>query len=197
MARAVLIVALAFASGCAHYVGDARPIDEARVDDGWIRAAPTPTVHQRNLADCGAAALAMIAGRWQLALTLDDAARALPPPGRTGVRLNDLRAAATQQGLEAYAIVADQAVLRHELEAGRPVIVGLLRPLGGGKASSHFEVVIALERPSPDGPGPEVVTIDPGSGWQVRSWASFESEWKPAGRPALVVLGPAGPTAMR
>lgn len=187
-----LLVALAFVSACAHYVGDAKPIDEARVDDGWIRAAPTPTVHQRNLADCGAAALAMVAGRWQLALSLDDAVRSLPPPGRRGVRLKDLRAAATAAGLEAYAIAADQTVLRHELEAGRPVIVGLLRPLGGGKASSHFEVVIAM-RTEPTADAPELVTIDPGSGWQVRSWTSFESEWKPAGRPALVVLGPADP----
>ncbi len=122
MARALVVLMLALASGCAHYVGGAKPIEESRVDDGWIRAAPTPTVHQRNLADCGAAALAMVAGRWQLALTLEDAARALPPPGRVGVRLKDLREAATSKGLEAYAIAADQSVLRHELAAGRPVI---------------------------------------------------------------------------
>ncbi|MFO0744233.1 MAG: hypothetical protein U1F43_00975 [Myxococcota bacterium] len=52
---------------------------------------------------------------------------------------------------------------------------------------SHFEVVVALR---PSATGDEVVTIDPGRGWPVRRWADLDAEWEPAGRPALVVVGP-------
>lgn len=191
--RFCLILAVLL-GGCATYGGGAEPIAEATLvaDDGWLKAAPTPTILQRNLADCGAAALAMVAGRWQRPLSLDEAAALLPPPGRDGVRLRDLRDAAQKHGLSAFAVAADLEVLRHELGLGRPVILGLLRPMSRGKASSHFEVVIAL-RPSERDPRPEpvteVVTLDPGHGAQVRTWAELEREWKPAGRPALVVVG--------
>ncbi len=186
---------------CATYTGGAEAIAPAQVQarDGWIAAAPTPTVKQRNLTDCGAATLAMVAGSWQVVLTLDEAAGHLPPPGKDGVRLVDLREGAVSVKLVAFAIAGDLAVLERELAAGRPVVVGLKRPYGKDKILSHYEVVIALRKavPSTTGGKPknqvEIVTIDPGSptssGWQVRTWSEFEREWKPAGRPALVVLG--------
>jgi len=184
-------------SGCATYTGGAEAIMPAQVQasDGWIAAAPTPTVKQRNITDCGAATLAMVAGSWHVALTLDEAAGHLPPPGKDGVRLVDLREGAVAVRLVAFAIAADLAVLERELGAGRPVVVGLKRPYGKDKILSHFEVVIAM-RKKPNTKGKEqveIVTIDPGSetasGWQVRTWPELEREWKPAGRPALVVVG--------
>ncbi len=193
--KLVIIIALSIVvTGCATYKGGAEPIADSAYDqrDGWIVAATTPTVLQRNLTDCGAAALAMVAGRWNQPLTLDEAAALLPPPGKEGVRLRDLRDGAKRHGLEAFAIAADLKVLRHELEQGRPVVLGLLRPMSRGKASSHFEVVIALRTKDADPrqkPVTEVVTIDPGFGTQVRTWAELEREWKPAGRPALVIIG--------
>lgn len=191
------VACLALASGCATYTGGAEAIAPAQVQarDGWIAAAPTPTVKQRNIADCGAAVLAMIAGSWRVPLTLEEAANALPPPTKDGVRLADLRAGATAVRLVAFAIAGDLGVLRRELTAGRPVVVGLQRPYGEDKILSHFEVVVALRekavKPDRD---IEIVTIDPGaagSGWQVRTWAELEREWKPAGKPALVVVGTA------
>ncbi|MFO0745101.1 MAG: cysteine peptidase family C39 domain-containing protein [Myxococcota bacterium] len=183
----------AAASGCAHYVGRAKPIAASAVDAhaGWVVAAPTPTVRQRGLSDCGLAALAMVAGRWGMPLTLEEAGRGVPAPTSAGLRLADLRDAARARGLTAFAIQADRATLLHELGLGRPVIVGLLRPYSARKAISHYEVVVAM-RPD-DG---SVATIDPageGDGaWLTRRWSDLEAEWKPAGRPALVVLGPAG-----
>jgi ABC-type bacteriocin/lantibiotic exporter with double-glycine peptidase domain len=177
------------ASACAHYSGGARQIEPGQVahQPGWVSAAPTPTVRQRGNADCGLAALAMVAGRWHVALTLDEAQRAVAAPTPRGVKLGELRKAARAKGLQAFAVAGDEAMLEHEVRAGRPVIVGLLRPYGRDRALSHYEVVVAL-RASAD--GRQVVTIDPAGGWQVRNWTDLDAEWKPAGRPALVVLGP-------
>jgi ABC-type bacteriocin/lantibiotic exporter with double-glycine peptidase domain len=199
--RSLLALAVAcVVAACASYTGGARPIDPSRVshDPSWVTAAPTPTVHQRGLADCGPAALAMVAGRWNVALTPDQARHAMPAPTASGVKLGDLRQAARAHGLMAFAVSGDMSVLEHEIRAGRPVIVGLLRPYGRDRALSHYEVVVAL-RAAPDSNGDrEIVTIDPAGGWQVRKWKDLDAEWKPAGRPALVVLGPAaGATASK
>jgi ABC-type bacteriocin/lantibiotic exporter with double-glycine peptidase domain len=181
-ARAV-VIAILVASGCTTYAGGARPIDPSRVasEPGWIKAAPTPDIRQRSLLDCGAAALAMVAGRWHIELAIDDPA--IAAPAKNGVRLGDLRSAARAHGLIAFAIRADHATLDHELRAGRPIIVGLLRPYSRTEAVSHYEVVVAMR-------GDEIVTLDPAAGWRVRTWASLDAEWRAAKYPALVVLGP-------
>lgn len=130
----------------------------------------------------------MVAKRWDVDIKVDDPA--IAKPSKNGVSLGDLRSAARAKGLVAYAIKADRATLDHELRAARPVIVGLLRPYSRAKATSHYEVVVAMR-------GDEIVTLDPAAGWRVRTWASLEAEWRPAAYPALVVLGPAPVTVTR
>jgi ABC-type bacteriocin/lantibiotic exporter with double-glycine peptidase domain len=181
-ARAIAITALV-ATGCVTYSGGARPFDPSRVggEPGWIAAAPTPEIRQSGQFDCGAAALAMVAGRWKVQISVGSSI--VPAPSKTGIALGNLRSAARHYGLDAYAIKADYAILAHELRAGRPVIVGLLRPYSRNKATSHYEVVIAMR-------GDEVVTLDPAAGWRVRTRAALDAEWRPAQYPALVVLGP-------
>jgi ABC-type bacteriocin/lantibiotic exporter with double-glycine peptidase domain len=181
-ARAVA-VAILVASGCVSYSGGAQPIDASRIisEPGWIKAAPTPDIRQRTRLDCGAAALAMVAGRWHVQIATTDTA--IAAPGKNGVRLGDLRSAAKAHGLISFAITADRATLDHELRAGRPIIVGLLRPYSRTEAVSHYEVVVATR-------GDKIVTLDPAAGLRVRTWASFDAEWRAAKRPALVVLGP-------
>src|SRR5690606_15448397 len=116
-----------------------------------------------------------------------EAVALLPPPGPLGSRLRDLRDAARAHGLVAFAIEGDQATLLHELRAGRPVIIGLLLPFSRGKALSHYEVVVAATATAD-----RFVTIDPArAAWRQRTWEALEAEWKPVGRPTLVVLGPA------
>jgi ABC-type bacteriocin/lantibiotic exporter with double-glycine peptidase domain len=178
----VLAVAMAVTGGCATYAGSARPIEPSRLttEPGWI-TAPTPELRQRTLLDCGATALAMVAGRWRVHIAPDDPA--IAAPHKNGIRLGDLRSAARAHGLVAFAVKADRATLEHELRATRPVIVGLLRPYSRTKAVSHYEVVVAMR-------GDELVTLDPAAGYRVRTWAAFEAEWLPAAYPALVVLGP-------
>jgi ABC-type bacteriocin/lantibiotic exporter with double-glycine peptidase domain len=181
------VVALAFAiasvAGCAvPYSGAARPIAATSIvaADGWL-LAPVPEVRQRAENDCGPAALAMVAARWDRAVDLDELTRASAPTEH-GTRLGTLRDVARAHGLRAFAIAGDRALLEHELSRGRPVIVGLVRP-HGRMVQTHFEVVVALH---PDG---RVATVDPGAGWQVRPWAGLEAEWAPGGHPAMVVVG--------
>ncbi|MBI5066892.1 MAG: hypothetical protein HZB56_01530 [Deltaproteobacteria bacterium] len=187
-------LALAGLAACATAGGRSRTFDATRLEaePGWVQAAPTPAVRQQGASDCGAAALAMIAGRWQVPLSLDDAAAALPEVAPQGTRLGDLRDLARTQGLQAFAIAADRQTLLHELGAGRPVIVGLHVPAGSGRALRHYEVLVAAH-PVED----RFVTLDPGSGWRVRSWSELEAEWLPAGHPALVVVGRDGGAAPR
>lgn len=179
-----LIIAAAVAACAPGYVGDARRIAPERVtaDEGWT-VAPAPAVRQQRAADCGAAALAMVAARWQAALDIDVITERTPAlPG--GHKLGDLRDVARLAGLRAFAIKADRKTLAYELAAGRPVVVGLFRPYDDRRARSHYEVVVGLHA---DG---RVATIDPADArWHVRSWEGLLAEWEPAGRPALVVLG--------
>lgn len=185
--RPTILVAIVYAiaiacTGCASYAGGARPIDPSRLrEPGWITTGPMHVIRQRGPLDCGAAALAMVAARWHVTVTGDDPA--FPRPSTNGLRLGDLRTVARGHGLVAFAIAADRATLDHELRAGRPVIVGLLRPYTRREAMSHYEVVVAQR-------GDEIVTLDPAAGWRVRSWAALDAEWRLAAYPALVVLGP-------
>jgi ABC-type bacteriocin/lantibiotic exporter with double-glycine peptidase domain len=190
--RLRLLVALAGVAGCVSYSGGARPVDPARVNEpGWIVAGVTRETRQQGSYDCGAASLAMVASRWNVPLSLAGATAGLPKPTDQGVPLGDLRDLARARGLTAFAIAGDQATLVHELRAGRPVIVGLHLPYGGKRVFSHYEVIVAVH------PGEaRFVTIDPASGWRSRTWAELDAEWKPAGRPTLVVLGRANYAAV-
>ncbi len=181
---AVVAAATLFAlSACTRYGQGARPIDPGLLatEPGWIVAAPTPEIRQRSQLQCGQAALAMVAGRWLVAMTLDDALAVAPPTHDLAV--SDLNVAARASGLEAYSVADDPDILEFELRAHRPVIVGLMRRVGG-RTLRHYEVVVAL-RPSTR----QVVTIDPAGGWRVRHVEELDAEWSAAGRVALVVVG--------
>jgi hypothetical protein len=133
----------------------------------------------------------MMAGHWGVPLSLDAAVRALEAAGTksadtggSGARLGDLRDLARTMGLKAFAIAGERSTLSHELRAGRPVIVGLHLPGSPGQVRSHYEVVVGAH--PADG---HFVTVDPASGWRVWDWPSLDDAWRPAGRPALVVVG--------
>jgi len=179
--RALAIAALAAGCVALPYTGGARPAD-AVLDASWLRAAPTPAIRQAHESDCGLAALAMIAGAWGQAWPLDQLERELPP-GPHGTRLAALRDLARRRGLDAHAIRATAADLRHELAAGRPVVLGLVLPHERETRLAHYEVAIAMS--TRDG---SVITIDPATGRRLRrSPSTLDAEWQPAGYPALVV----------
>lgn len=182
---ALFVIALLGATGCQlSYTGGAKPVAPSQLGSEWYRAASTPVVRQHQQTDCGLAALAMVAGAWGHQWSVEDLNQQLPVTDR-GVKLGALRDLARTRGLEAFAIKATPRDLERELAQGRPVLLGLLLPFERKRATSHYEVAIAI-RPS-DG---TVVTIDPASGqWRQRTKQVLESEWKPAGYAALVVVG--------
>lgn len=164
------------------YRGGARAVQPTQLDDSWYRAAPTPVVVQKQMADCGLAALAMVAGAWGRHWSLDDLSHRVPP-GKHGIKLGHLRDLARSRGLEAYAIKANRTDLQTELSAGRPVLLGLMLPHDRKRNRSHFEVAIAMNK----GDG-TIITIDPATGeWMRRTPAVLDVEWKAAGYAALVV----------
>lgn len=182
-ARVVALLGL-LASCAVPYRGGARAVHPTQLGPGWLTAAETPVVKQKQQADCGLAALAMVAGAWGRQWTVDDLAKHVPP-GRYGIKLGVLRDLARQAGLEAFAIKAHRDDLNHELVQGRPVLLGLVLPHDRKSNRSHYEVAIALD--TRDG---TIVTIDPATGeWMRRSPKVLDIEWKAAGYAALVVTG--------
>lgn len=184
--RSALVVALLglFASCAVPYRGGARAVHPTQLGPGWLTAAETPVVKQKQQADCGLAALAMVAGAWGRQWTVDGLAKRVPP-GKHGIKLGVLRDLARQEGLEAFAIKASRDDLKNELAKGRPVLLGLMLPHDRKSNRSHYEVAIALS--TQDG---TVVTIDPATGeWMRRSPKVLDIEWKAAGYAALVVTG--------
>jgi ABC-type bacteriocin/lantibiotic exporter with double-glycine peptidase domain len=178
------VLATASAAGCIAHDPAATPVQHpADLDAGWVRAAPTPIVTQRDDNDCGAAALAMVAGAWGRRWTLAVVEQTLHPTD-AGLRLGALRDYARAAGLDAYAIRATRDDLDHELAAGRPVLLGLIEPVDRKRNRSHYEVAVAT-----DPRDHAVVTIDPATGeLQRRSAAALDREWKTAGYAALVVI---------
>jgi hypothetical protein len=73
----------------------------------------------------------------------------------------------------------------HELQNGRPVIVGMAKPTALQHAVSHFEVVVGMNAGSH-----RVATFDPAAGWRQNSLIDFMTEWQSTGRVLLVVMPP-------
>src|ERR1043165_1218527 len=57
------------------YRGGARAVQPTQLDNAtWYQAAETPVVLQKQMTDCGLAALAMVAGAWGRHWSIDDLA---------------------------------------------------------------------------------------------------------------------------
>jgi ABC-type bacteriocin/lantibiotic exporter with double-glycine peptidase domain len=191
--RSACVVALVgLMAACAMpYKGGARAVHPTQLGNGWLQAADTPVVKQKHQADCGLAALAMVAGAWGRTWTLDDLVHRVPP-GKHGIKLGVLRDLARERGLDAYAIKATRDDLKNELAKGRPVMLGLMLPHDRKSNRSHFEVAIAMN--TQDG---TIITIDPATGeWMRRSPKVLDIEWKAAGYAALVVTGDKASTSV-
>src|SRR5205085_11499591 len=100
-----LVLAAALCACQLPYTGGARPVQPTQRDASWLRAAPTPVVMQKQEADCGLAAIAMIAGAWGRHWSVDDLTHRLHPTEQ-GVRLGALRDIARDRGLDAFALRA-------------------------------------------------------------------------------------------
>jgi ABC-type bacteriocin/lantibiotic exporter with double-glycine peptidase domain len=171
------------ASGC--YVGSARtatPADLAPQDDSWNMVDGVPPVRQLGRQDCGAAALGMVLGYWQLPVTREEISAANPPAPDRGIRATALRDFARGHGLHAFLIEGELADLNRELARYRPVLVGVMKRYGG-RVYPHYEVVIGVSQRMQ-----RVLTLDPAHGVRVNSREGFVAEWTAAGRLTLIIF---------
>lgn len=179
--------ALALLTGCS-YLGTARGFDadEFGHDPNWVAVEGVPEIRQESAEDCGAAALAMVLQRWGVREDRE-AVLAACPPVRGGIRAADLRAHARSKGLSAYLFHGRVEDFERELNLGRPLIVGMVKPHVRGRRH-HYEVVVAWHPRKRI-----VVTLDPAAGWRQNELEGFLEEWESAGRLTLLVFeGPEG-----
>lgn len=154
---------------------------------GWVRLDDVKLVRQKGIKDCGSAALSTVLGYHQPdgPAALDRAAidTALREEAGLGLSAGQLRDYARSHGFDAFVIQGVFDDLAHEVEAGRPVIVGMHKPISSGEALAHYEVFVGYH-PDRD----EVLTLDPARGLRQFPVDGFMQEWKSAGFVALVVM---------
>jgi ABC-type bacteriocin/lantibiotic exporter with double-glycine peptidase domain len=179
---ATAALALALSTGC--YRGSARTISPAAIhaDGGWLLVRGVPFLPQTGDEDCGAAALAMVLRYWNVATSPAEVAGAHPQSRGRGLRAGELRDFARGRGVDAFVVHGEPGDLRHELERGRPLIVGLAKPYTG-RTLAHYEVLIGLHRD-----GRRVLTLDPAQGWRENTLEGFAAEWGAARQLLLVVF---------
>jgi ABC-type bacteriocin/lantibiotic exporter with double-glycine peptidase domain len=183
--RIALLLACCLGSACASagYTGAARDLKPhvLRSEPGWIAVDQVPLMRQHHLHDCGPTALAMVLSYWYPSVP----AKRFTPAEKTDRRLSagELRDRAREHGLSAFVVEGTFEDIVHELQSKRPVIVGTVKPIGGGKGVSHYEVVVGIHPKSR-----RIATLDPAAGWRQNSLDEFLKEWAPSGRLLLVVL---------
>lgn len=180
---------LAGALGCASYQGTARDVSEQALlaDAGWHRVLDVELVRQRDSKDCGSAALSTVLRYWKpdggRAVDREGIEGALRRDPSEGLTAGELRDYARQSGFSAYVIEGAFGDLQHEVDRGRPVIVGVHKPVSSGEALRHYEVFIGYH--------PEtrhVLTLDPANGLRQNGFEGFSEEWQQAGNVMLVVM---------
>lgn len=177
----MLLASVLGLSGC--YTGSARDVspDRLRSDPGWSLVERVPFVRQNHGRDCGAAALAMVLGYWQVSVTADEIAAKFPEDAE-GLRAGHLRDHARERGFEAYLFSGDFRDLAAEVGRGRPVVVGMAKPYRT-KTLAHYEVVVGVHRDKK-----LLLTLDPANGWRENSFEGFAREWVPTKQVTLVVF---------
>ncbi|HEY0707664.1 MAG TPA: cysteine peptidase family C39 domain-containing protein [Polyangia bacterium] len=153
----------------------------AVADPGWATVPKLDFVPQTGRADCGAAALAMVLGRWGRDSNPESMrARTGPIDDRAGLKAGLLRSIVRAEGLNAYLISGTFDDLAREVERGHPVLVGVLRQVGT-RGYPHYVVVTGVNRDQR-----RVLTADPAEGWKEQPFDDFEARWRFARNLALV-----------
>jgi predicted double-glycine peptidase len=176
----IAVVAL-LACSCSAYMGGATTLQQKDLQDepGWVAVHGVQPLRQKDDHDCGPTALSMVVNFWQ-----PERAREPMPnlPLDRQASAGELRDAARRRGLSAFVVEGEPEDLVHELEQGRPVIVGVAKPTTQD-AVAHYEVVVGVHRASK-----RVATYDPAAGIRQNTFIGFLMEWQAAGRVLLVVM---------
>jgi len=143
---------------------------------------------------CGPGSLAVVLNALGDPVSEDELAASIPVTSRGRVLSVDLLLAARQRGLEADLVPGTEALLREEIEAGRPAILmlRLLNLPGRGRDIFHYVVVDGID------PGKGLFRFQFGDG--KARWATMarlDGAWKGAGRALLRVRAPEAFAEMR
>ena len=180
--RTFLAFVALLTSACSAYMGSATTLSPQtlREEPGWISVRGVQPLQQKDAYDCGPTALHMVLNYWQP----ERASQGVPElPLDRQASTAELRDAARRRGLSAFVVEGEPEDIVHELEAGRPVIVGVAKRTVGNNAVTHYEVVVGMHRASR-----RVATYDPAAGIRQNSFGGFLMEWHAAGRVLLVVM---------
>jgi ABC-type bacteriocin/lantibiotic exporter with double-glycine peptidase domain len=167
--------------GCNAYTGGARDVTPNiwKYERGWVAVDNVPLFKQQGELDCGPTALAMVLAYWKVGEPTEE--RWQPGADDTRASAGELRDHARSLGLAAFVVEGGLEDIKHELSAGRPVIVGVAKPTVEGDVA-HYEVVVGLHPESK-----RIATLDPAAGWRQNSLEGFLREWIPTGRVLLIV----------
>lgn len=150
---------------------------------GWVVVPGMKLVRAETEADCGAAALKMVLARWTPDADDKDVNQALGAvDSHNGYRAGMLRNVARARGLDAFVIEGKISDLVHEVQLGRPVIVGVVTTRLG-HAYAHYQVVAGA-----DATGRRLLIADPRGVWTQVGADELLEEWRPTGHVAVVVL---------
>lgn len=183
------LLALGAGSGCASYKGASREVSAATLTEqpGWVRLERVELVRQKGTKDCGSAALSTVLGyhapHGPAALRREAIDASLREEPGQGLSAGQLRDYARSQGFDAFVIKGTLADLTHEVDAGRPVIVGVHKPLSSNEVLAHYEVFVGYHPERR-----EVLTLDPARGLRRFDEPGFLEEWEAAGLVAIVVM---------
>jgi predicted double-glycine peptidase len=176
------------ACSCSTYLGGATtlPQKDLQEEPGWVAVRGVQPLRQKDDHDCGPTALSMVLNYWQPERAREPLANL---PAERQASAGELRDAARSRGLSAFVVEGEPEDLVHELEQGRPVIVGVAKPTTQD-AVAHYEVVVGMHRASR-----RVATYDPAAGVRQNTFSGFLMEWQAAGRVLLVIMPKAGSQA--
>jgi ABC-type bacteriocin/lantibiotic exporter with double-glycine peptidase domain len=186
--RKWLLLPILLALGCVSYRGSAHSVAPSAVaaQSGWQRVESVPAVRQTGSKDCGAAALSAVMGYWRspmpLELRRERIDEALRESADGGLSAGALRDYARRQGFRAFVFHGALVDLRHEIDAGRPVVVGVHQELSSSEVLSHYQVLLGFHLRDE-----QVLLFDPARGLLQERLDAFLVEWDRAGRLTLVV----------
>jgi ABC-type bacteriocin/lantibiotic exporter with double-glycine peptidase domain len=185
-----ILLALAVATLPACYAGTARDVSPQRIasDPSWQTVRDVPFVRQHQDLDCGAAAVAMVLAYWRVPATDAEMAELARLAEAEGIRAGTLRDLARRKGLEAFVVSGTPADIADQLARGRPVLVGLAKPLSSGRAVTHYEVVVGINRARH-----LILTLDPARGMRENTYEGFAREWVPTKQVTVVIFREATP----
>jgi len=131
----------------------------------------------------------MVLAHFGVSATIDQVT-ALAPPSDGGVRAVALRDVARGKGLEAFIVSGTLKDLVAQIDRGRPVLVGLAKPMVGARAIAHYEVVVGINRTKR-----LILSLDPSRGPRQNTFEGFAREWVPTYQVTIVILAEEGGTS--